>query len=107
MLKKQFCCIYRKSGPKTVEVTQVVHSAKVDHKFNAVAKPFGASSSPSQLSQPQVATTGRTSPAGGGSSWQPPPVQGQRAPASRTGPVGVTAQPVPPAPAPPSVVQSR
>jgi len=84
-----------------------------------VAKPFGASSSRSQLSQPQVATTGRTSPAGGGSSWQPPPVQAQRAGASRTGPVSVAAQPVPPAlaparapapapaPAPPSVAPSR
>ena len=72
-----------------------------------MAKPFGASSSPSQLSQPQVSTTGRTSPAGGGSSWQPPPIQAQHAPTSRTGPVGVTAQSVPPAPAPPSVAQPR
>lgn len=84
-----------------------MHSAKVDHKYNAMPKPFGASTAPTQLSQPQVATTGRTSPAGGGSSWQPPPANAQRAPVSRTGPVGVTAQPPPPPPAPPSVAQSR
>ena len=77
-------------------MTEVVHSAKSDHKFNAMPKPFGAAS-PSQMSQPQPAVTGRTSPAMA-SSWQPP----QRAPVAHATPAGL---PPPAAPAPPPIVQ--
>ncbi|KAJ7392147.1 LIM domain-binding protein 3 [Desmophyllum pertusum] len=100
--------LQRKEGPKTIVVTETAHSAKVDHKFNAVAKPFGASSPPQPL-QPQAPAMGRTSPAGG-SSWQPPTIQAQRAPVSKSGPVGMTSHPAPPAPPPappPSVAHSR
>ena len=93
---------YRKDHTKTVVVTETVHSAKSDHKFNAKAKPFGAVSSPAQISQPQTVVTGRTSPAGG-STWQPPSIQPQRASVAHSTPAGA---PPPPAP-PPAVSQSR
>ena len=89
-------------------VTDVVHSAKVDHKFNAKPKPFGASSSPAQLSQPQVAGTGRTSPVGA-STWQPPPYQAPQAPVAHTSPTGFPppAPPAPPAPQAPAAAYAR
>lgn len=83
-------------------VTEVVHSAKVDQKFNAKPKPFGASSSPTQLSQPQVAGTGRTSPVGA-STWQPPAYQAQQAPVAHTSPTGFP----PPAPQAPAAAHPR
>lgn len=93
-----FLVFKRKEGTKTVVATETVHSAKVDHKFNAMPKPFGVSSPSPQLSPPSAPVTGRTSPAGGGS-WQPPTIQAQRAPVSKTGPVGLSGPPAPP-PAP-------
>ena len=84
-------------------VTEVVHSAKVDYKFNAKPKPFGASSSPAQISQPQVAGTGRTSPVGAASAWQPPTIQAQQVPVVHTSPTGYP----PPAPQAPAAPQSR
>ena len=87
----------RKEGTKTVTVTETVHSAKVDHKFNARAKPFGASSPPSQTLQPSVPVAVHSSPAGN-TSWQPPTFQAQRAPVAKTGPAGLSGPPTPPPP---------
>lgn len=87
----------RKEGTKTVTVTETVHSAKVDHKFNARAKPFGASSPPTQTPQPSVPVAVHSSPAGN-TSWQPPTFQAQRAPVAKTGPAGLSGPPTPPPP---------
>lgn len=97
----------KKEGPKPVKLTETVHSAKVDHKFNAMPKPFGAATStaPPQLHQPQSAGTGHTSPAGA-NVWHPPTIQAQHAPVAHTTPaLPVPAPPPPPPPAP--VSQSR
>lgn len=91
--------LVRKEGTRSVMVTETIHSAKSDYKFNAKPKPFGVAAAPPQLPQPQTAGAGHTSPAGG-TTWQPPTIHAQHAP------VAHTPSPAPP-PAPPAVTQSR